>query len=189
MLSYTVREDQRSISTDEFVGSHVDVPRFLALCRKCPAWGRTWACPEFDFDPMEVWASRRWFHVLARTLSFTPDQPRRGFAGDSLRSQVMDLFTTEKRRLRHRIVVLRARHRDSVPLLAGSCDLCEHCARLDGQACIHPGQLIHSIESLGGDVGGLLHEYFGIDMEWSDGTSLPDSYHLVAGILSDAPQL
>ena len=189
MLAHTVRDARRTIGTPEFVERFVDVPRFLECCRACPAHGRTWACPEFDFDPMDVWRSRRWFHVIVRTLALTADQPRSGLDPDELRPQVMELFTAEKRRLRHRVVVLRARHEGSVPLLAGSCELCARCTRLDGRPCLHPGQLIHSVESIGGDVVGLVRELFGIEMGWSDGTSLPEAYHLVAGLLSDEPVL
>lgn len=189
MLDYTVRDEQRTIDTARCIERFVDVPRFLGYCRECPAYGRTWACPEFDFDPLEVWTSRRWFHVITRTISFTAGQRRNGFDPDELQPQVMSMFTREKRRLRHRVVVLRAAHPGSVPLLAGSCELCEHCTRLEGRPCIHPEQLMHSIESIGGDVVQLVRELFGIQMSWSDGTQLPDAYYLTVGLLSDEPTL
>ncbi|WP_316669346.1 DUF2284 domain-containing protein [uncultured Propionibacterium sp.] len=189
MLAHAVRDEQRAIGTAEFVERFVDVPRFLSYCRDCPAYGRTWACPEFDFDPLAVWRSRRWFHVITRTIAFTGERPGEGLGPDELRSRVMALFTAEKRRLRHRVVVLRASHPGSIPLLAGACELCERCSRLDGRSCVHPGQLIHSIESIGGDVVGLVRELFGIEMGWSDGSHLPDAYHLTVGLLSDEPAL
>ncbi|RLP12912.1 DUF2284 domain-containing protein [Propionibacterium australiense] len=189
MLDYAVHDEQRTIDTAQCIERFVDVPRFLEYCRGCPAHGRTWACPEFDFDPLGIWTSRQWFHVITRTITFGAEQRGRHVDPDDLRSQVIALFAREKRRLRHRLVVLRAGHPGAVPLLAGSCELCERCTRLDGRPCARPEHLMYSIESIGGDVVHLVRELFGIQMQWSDGTRLPEAYHLTVGLLSDEPVL
>ena len=48
-----VENFEARIGIDEYIEKYVDVPKFLAACKQCPYYGVTWACPPFDFDPIE----------------------------------------------------------------------------------------------------------------------------------------
>lgn len=189
MLRYVIREEHRSIRTEDYVRDFVDVPKFLEFCRACPRHDQTWACPEFDFDPLDIWASHRWFHLNARVMEFTPDQPRTGLSREELLDDVTTMFHREKRQAHRELVALHRRVAHSTPLSAGACELCEECTRAEGKPCRIPDQLFHSIESLGGDVSATMTRLFGHPVQWSDGTSLPDSYLLVTGLLCDSEHI
>ncbi len=185
MLRYTVREEHCRISTDDYLRDFVDVPRFLEFCRACSWYGRNWACPGLDFDPVAVWSSRDWLHLTAFWMEFSDDQPRTGLAPAQLISEVKAMYHHEKRRAHRRLMAMRTASPGSYPVGAGECDLCPTCTRERDHPCRIPDQLVHSIESLGGNVEATMRVLFGHAPEWSDGTSLPDRFALVIGLLCD----
>jgi len=185
MLRYTVRTEHGRIRTADFLRVFVDVPRHLAFCRRCSRQGSNWACPEFDFDPRAVWASRDWLHLTAYVMEFTEDQPRTGFDPDELMTEVQAMYHHQKRLAHRDLMALKAAVPDSTPIGAGECDLCAVCTRVDGQPCRIPHPLVPSIEALGGHVAATLSELFDLPSRWSDGTTLPDYYLVVVGMLAD----
>ncbi|WOP19346.1 DUF2284 domain-containing protein [Raineyella sp. LH-20] len=189
MLHYVVSETYRQVAVEEYLRDFVDVPRFHAFCRECPAYGRNWSCPPFDFDPVGVWARFRWLHLVAFRMEFTADQPRTDLDHDRLVSDVMAMFRREKRRAHRSMMALHRALPGSIPLGAGECGLCPTCTRRDGSPCRIPDQLVHSLESMGGDVDATMRVLFDQPTLWSDGTSLPDHYLLVVGLLCNQDEL
>jgi hypothetical protein len=185
MLRYTVRTEHGRIRTADFLRDFVDVPRHLAFCRRCCHHGGNWACPQFGFDPRAVWASRDWFHLTAHVMAFTEDQPRTGFNPDELKAEVQAMYHHQKRLAHRDLMALKAAVPGSTPIGAGECDLCAVCTRVDGQPCRIPDQLVHSIEALGGDVTATLSELLDLPSLWGEGSTLPDHYLLVVGLLAD----
>ena len=41
----------------EYLNNCVDVEKFLSCCKKCRNYGGIWSCPEFGFDPNDIWKS------------------------------------------------------------------------------------------------------------------------------------
>ena len=189
MLRYTVREEHRRIQAEDYLRSFVDVPRFHVFCRTCPCYDRNWACPEFDFDPLTVWSRYRWLHLTAFWIEFAPDQPRSGFEPSALIEDVLAMHRHEKRHAHRRLMSMRAASPDSFPLGVGECLLCTECTRSQGLPCRIPDQLVHSIESLGGDVEATMRVLFGHTLQWSDGRTLPDRYLHLIGLLCDRAEL
>jgi predicted metal-binding protein len=185
MLRYTVRTERGRIATADFLRNFVDVPRHLAFCRRCCHQGSNWACPEFDFDPRGVWASRDWLHLTAYVMAFTEDQPRTGFDPDELKAETQAMYHHQKRLAHRDLMALKAAVPESIPIGAGECDLCAVCTRADGLPCRIPDQLVHSIEALGGDVAATLNEVFDLPCLWSEDSTLPDYFLLVTGMLAD----
>lgn len=183
MLSYQVHELRRRVPVRDFVADYVDQPRFLELCRACPAHNRTWACPEFDFDPADVWKRFEWLHLVCFSMDFDDDQKRTGWDREELTHEVMDIFSTEKKRALRTMIALRNRTPGSQVLGAGACELCRICTRTQGRPCRLPQLLVHSLESMGADVESTSRQLFDHPIEWSDGTTLPDSYVLIMGLL------
>ena len=69
-------------------------------------------------------------------------------------------------------------------LLAGTCDQCEVCEKVQGHPCGRPELLRYSIEALGGDVEGCLQHYFHLPMLWGRDGKAPDYFVLVGGLLT-----
>ena len=73
---------------------------------------------------------------------------------------------------------------ESQMLLAGTCDQCETCEKVQGHPCGRPELLRYSIEALGGDVEGCLQHYFHLPMLWGRDGKAPDYFVLVGGLLT-----
>ena len=184
MLRYSVHDEHAVLPRDEFVERFVDVPTTLAACRACPNHGRTWVCPEFDFDPMDGWAKQPWVHVFCRTVTYDADQPRTGMTSDELIDEVMTMFKTEQQLAHDFLMELRDQHPGSIPLSGGSCAICPDCTREVGLPCRYPDLMVHPIEAIGGDVVGTMRDLFGITVTWSDGVTLEDKNYFVTALLS-----
>lgn len=189
MLRYVVHASTRRILAEDYLRDYVNVPKFRTFCQACRVYGTNWACPPFDFDPLDTWRGYRWLHLIAFRLCFTKDQPRTGLDHDQMITDVLEMFRFEKRRSHRYLMRLRAAVPGSQALAAGECRLCPVCTRSYGLPCRLPDQMMHSIEALGGDVEATMRVIFDDPVAWSDGTSLPDHYTLVAGLLADQAEL
>ena len=49
-LRHTAQDYTASLPAAEYIAVYRDARRFGACCRACPNYGRSWACPPFDFD-------------------------------------------------------------------------------------------------------------------------------------------
>jgi predicted metal-binding protein len=152
-------EYQASMPVKEYVENYVDVPKFLEACRHCPIYGKNWACPPFDFDPLDFWAQYKTMMVVCHRYDFEEK--------DDI-SDIQAVFYRLRRRLAKEMYALEAENPGSTSLLVGTCDICgvHNCARAIGKPCRHPKWMRHSLESIGGDVTKTVTELFGLDMSW-----------------------
>jgi predicted metal-binding protein len=67
----------------------------------------------------------------------------------------------------------------------GSCRLCKPCKCRMNQPCAHPETMTYSFESLGVDVGALIHEYFSKPLLWYKPGCLPEYTSVVCGLLTN----
>ena len=69
-----VENFEAHMSVDEYVEKYVDVPKFLKACQACPYYGVTWACPPFDFDPLEFWHRYKTIVIYCRKYIFEEEE-------------------------------------------------------------------------------------------------------------------
>ena len=174
-FQYTVRELTSDVPLAEYLQDCVDVPRFLAYCEVCPNFGNVWACPPYDFDPIDIWNRYTDLRLYARML--VPD-----FAGQKSKG-ALSALREEKDKFLEVLFKWETENPGSFALAAGSCSLCTSCGRPEGQPCKKPKELRYSIESLGGDVALTASRYFGYSLQWIQDGVLPDYLMLVGGLL------
>lgn len=151
-FQYHVREITAETSAEDFVTHFVHVEKFLPFCQQCGSYNTRWTCPPFDFDPMTIWRSCTGLRLYARILqSDTPEQPL---------DVAVAALKQEKRLYRQELQRWERETPGSQMLLAGTCDQCETCEKVQGHPCGRPELLRYSIEALGGDVEGCLQHYF-----------------------------
>lgn len=177
-LYYTVKELEAEVPLGEYLQTCVDVPKFLVFCRACPNYGGAWSCPPFDFDPMELWRRYGRMKLYARML--IPAEP-----GQEAQAAVRAL-QAEKDGYLERLLQMEAAAPGSLALAAGSCTLCNPCARKEGRPCQRPERMRYSIEALGGDVGRTASQYLGRDLQWIRAGVVPDYLMLVGALLLPA---
>lgn len=74
-LDYTARDYTASLPVADFIARFRDAERIAGYCRACPNYGRSWACPPFDFDLEEYLSGYATALIVARRSP----RPARGF--------------------------------------------------------------------------------------------------------------
>ena len=174
---YSVERFSALCDAGDFTASCVDVPKFLGFCRECPNYGNNWMCPPFDFDPMTIWSSCG--KIRLTVVRIKPE----GESAASAEERALKIIGAEKRKLLLELLDEEKRIRGGVSCSAGSCDLCEKCARTEGKPCRNPQMARHSIESLGADVSIALKKYLGLEISWIKEGKMPEYLTLAAALL------
>lgn len=171
---YTVERREAEVSVTDYLREFVDVPKFLGFCQECENFGRRWACPPFDFDPMDVWKKYRTLHIAAKII--TP-------GGNAAQGEMKNVLLAEKSAFFEELLSLEGTNPGSLALSAGTCDLCEDCTRPQGGPCRYPEKLRWSLEALGGDVCKTAEIMLKTPLLWEQNGRLPAYYTLVGGLL------
>lgn len=143
-----------TIETGTFVSRYRDRERIQELCRSCPGYARTWACPPFAEDPFA--AAGRYRYASLILLTAVTDNAGLAAMRDRLAGKL-----EEAERL-YGGLSFRA---------AGGCTLCAGCTRPDGLPCRFPERLRYSPEALGFDLCAAAADLFGYKVRWSDDDS------------------
>lgn len=166
---------EAEVKVAEYLQECVDPERFLAYCRECGNYGKRWSCPPLDFDPLELWRRYATLHLTARVMITEKNM---------VLDDLMAGFQKEKQALLAELLKRERRTPGSRVLSAGTCLLCEHCRREQGEPCRALGQMRYSIEALGGDVAKTAEQYFHKSLQWIRDGQTPEYLVLVGGLLT-----
>lgn len=56
-MNYTLERFETETDIDSYLKGYVDIENFLECCKECPNYGNRWACPPYDFDPIDIWSA------------------------------------------------------------------------------------------------------------------------------------
>lgn len=171
------------VDMDRFISDFTDVKRFLACCGECPSFGRTWACPPYDFDPMNVWRSYKSILIYARKVTVPVEMRSRTYSKEELSRVMEELIAPVKKALEDELRGMEKAEPGSLALSAGGCDHCEVCMRGKGLPCVKPELMRCSVESLGGNVVKCITELLEEKVVWAENGSLPEHFILLGGLL------
>lgn len=175
--TYAYRADDftATLPVAEYMARFRDVPRFLDCCRQCRNFGKSWACPPYDFDvdrTMDGYESA--FFVAVR---ITPaERIPIGEAGA--------LLLPERKRLERRLLELEKESGGRMFGFTGVCSFCPEgtCTRPSGEPCRHPELVRPSLEACGFNVAQTSEELLGLPMVWSNDGFVP-AYLVLVGCL------
>ena len=171
------------VRLEEYVKGYVDVERFEACCARCRGWGRTWACPPYDFDPMEIWKSYGSILLYAKKVTLPDEAVDEEHSGEELARIYNELLAPVKRELLGELFTLERETPGSLALSAGGCDICSTCTRGEGLPCRAPDRMRYSVESIGGDVLKSIRDFMDEEVLWAENGHLPRHYILLGGLL------
>lgn len=180
---YTSRDYTVSLPADEYIAVYRDARRFAACCRACPNYGRSWACPPFDFNMEEYLAGYRTALIIATKI--TPLQ-----AGLRI-SETERLLRPERVRHERMLLEMEQRYDGRAFAYAGRCLYCPegNCSRLEGKPCRHPEWVRPSLEACGFDLCRTAEELMGIPLLWGQDDRMPDYLTLVSGFFHNAEKI
>ena len=171
--NYTIEVKTAKVPVSEYVRECIDVEMFLAFCKACPNYNKRWCCPDFDFNPMDIWNKYDELELVCWVIY--PDK-------SMTMAEAAEVLDFEKNRMQAEL--LSKEDENSYALPAGSCTKCAVCEKEKGGKCIHPEWMRHSIEALGGDVIKTAEKYLGMKILWSTDGSVPEYLMPVGGMLT-----
>jgi len=180
---YKIKTYQKEVSLSDYMASCVDIPKFMAYCRRCPNYKKNWACPPFSFSPEDLWMHYQTVLLCAKKIILPPEMTDRAYEKEELQETCAHLLVPIKQALLSELMALEAKTPDSLVLSMGSCSACIECTRLSKQPCRCPDLCRHSIESLGGDVTKSIEHYFEEKLIWPEEGKLPSYFFLLGGLL------
>ncbi len=167
---------EKTVKVRDYIENYVNVEEFLEYCKACKNYEKIWACPSYDFNPIDYWKKYETLYIIGKKIY------SEGINDDATWHEI---YLTEKHNLSQELYAKEKEKPGSVSLCAGSCDLCieSGCTRSSGKACRYPDKMRYSIESLGGNVGLTASKLLGIELQWMKENSIPDYFVLIAGLL------
>ena len=174
---------ERELPCSEYFEGYVDIERFAACCVQCGGYGRTWACPPYDFDPASIWKSHQSVLIRAKKVLIPEEDRAKRMTNEELNRYSHELLLPVKRELMDELYAMEAEAQGSLALSAGGCDICSQCTRPEGGACRFPEKLRFSVESLGGDVILTCQRLLGEEVLWAENGMLPDHFLIVGALL------
>lgn len=179
-LRHTAQDYTASLSAAEYIAVYRDARRFGACCRACPNYGRSWACPPFDFDMDDYLSGYRTALIIATKI--TP------VSRDLPLSEAERLLRPERQWHERLLLDLEARYGGRAFAYAGTCLYCPKgsCTRPEGLPCRHPERVRPSLEACGFDLCRTTESLMGIPLRWSTDGRLPEYLTLVSGFFHNA---
>lgn len=177
---YSVEVSVRETDMEGYMARFRDCDKFMGFCRECPMFGRSWACPPFDFDAEALLG--RYARVSFLAARFEP------LAAGVETEDFRDMILPDCGAIERFLLEAERRSGGRAFINIGRCRLCGDtvCRRSRGEACLHPDKVRPSLEAYGFDVGRTLTVLFGIDLKWSSDGTVPGYMVLVTGLFHDA---
>lgn len=179
-LRHTAQDYTVSLPAAEYIAVYRDARRFGACCRACPNYGRSWACPPFDFDMDDYLSGYRTALIIATKI--TP------VSRDLPLSEAERLLRPERQWHERLLLDLEARYGGRAFAYTGTCLYCPKgsCTRPEGLPCRHPERVRPSLEACGFDLCRTTESLMGIPLRWSTDGRLPEYLTLVGGFFHNA---
>lgn len=171
---YRITRHEADISIDELIEKYFDYPATHEKCKACSGYAGTWACPPFDFDPEDFLRQFTNFRLIVDKIDNSKA---------SSVDEAQEWLFAEKERYDKEMRDMEALYPGSYGMAAQECQACKKCARLSNHPCVHPEIMRYALEALGCFPVQMVKDKLGFDILWSDGTSIPEYYLLVAGVL------
>lgn len=178
-LSYTTDEQTATLSVSTCIARYRDAERIAGYCRQCPQYGRSWGCPPFDFD-VDQYLTRHTTALIVATRIY-PDE------ADIPLAEALNFLQPERRRIERKLLEMERRYGGRSYAYAGRCLYCpaDSCTRPSGLPCRHPEWVRPSLEACGFDLGQMVTDLFGFELQWGRNGVLPSYLTLVCGFFHD----
>ena len=177
---------QTDIPIEEYLKECIDVATFLEYCKECSNYGKLWCCPPYNFDvEEEYWKKYRTIRIMGRKLYLPKKLTSQTYEKNAEWKVTEEFLNPYKEELEQEILIEEQQNPGSVSLSSGACLHCKKagCTRLSGKPCRFPDKMRYSIESLGGNVGKTITQYFHQELLWVEEGKLPEYFMLIYGLL------
>lgn len=185
-MNYTLSNKLAYIPTAEYVEKYRDVERFIGFCKTCHTFGKSWACPPFNYDSKDILDKYEHSYVIGTQVIFSDE-----FIERSKNKEINALSQSIMRDVRasfdHKLLDIEKKYPTSKVLFAGNCHWCPNhvCTRTLDQPCRYPELIRPSLEAYGFDISKTTSDLLKLELKWGKNGMLPPYFILVSGILSN----
>lgn len=173
----------REVTIEELKKKYYDKEKYQGYCRECNSYNKKHSCPPFSEEEDYMLDNYNYIHIVVAKLEYSKDEIEMHKGSDKTYEYTKKTFFPVKNYIHERMIKLEGQYENAYYSAMGSCALCEVCEKVEGKDCRYPDKMRISLEAWGYDIGGMLKDYFDIDIKWaSDG--LPEYYSLLGGIAS-----
>lgn len=182
---YRVQVRVETVKVSEWLEKYCCPERFLPLCKECPEYGNNWSCPPEVPDAASFVGNYRYAQVIGLKVIYEEWVRREAVLSPKREEQLRgQTYGEAKKKLLYALLALEKEVPGSLTIMVGKCELCQRCARLDGEKCRHPERMRYSYSGLGFDLGRVAEEILGMPLLWQSG-GLPEYNVAVAAFLHD----
>lgn len=173
---YILRLLCKDLEFKQYLHEFRDKAKFLALCKECPNYEKSWSCPPFIFDAEELLNQYSRIHIIVS--QFTPT--RCGFSMNDFRAKIKP----ECIELENKLLSAEPDLNGHVFATIGKCLYCgeQECRRVFNQPCLHPDKVRPSLEAYGFDLSRTVKDLFGIELKWGSSNDMPEYLVFVTGM-------
>ena len=180
---YRIQVRVETVNVSEWREKYCAPEKFLPLCKECPEHGKNWSCPPGVPDVKAFVRDYRYAQVIGLKVIYDEWVRQEAALSPGREEQLrQQTYGVAKKQLLHALQALEKAVPGSVTIMAGKCEICQRCARLDGANCRHPEMMRYSYSGLGFDLGRIAEEILQMPLLWQNG-GLPEYYVAVAAFL------
>lgn len=183
--NYTIEHHVKRIDTATYIERFYKPHEFILLCKSCPRYSQSWACPPFDYNPLSIITKYPYLNIIVSKVNFSPhfiDKHRDTSTSNEILDQVM---IDVRKVIDKRLMELEEAHTASLALFAGRCLLCPSgCTRKKDQPCRYPSKIRPSLEAYGFDLAKTIQSLFNLSFQWSKQGKIPPYLCLISGFLT-----
>lgn len=180
--------DVRRIDPETMLSRYCFPGKFLPLCRSCPDYARDWSCPPGTVRAASFFPQYRSVYVVGMKVTYSAEERREALDPDLTDPVRQATYGRAKAVLRETMLALEEAYPGSLTIMAGRCEVCTHCSRELGVACVCPEKKRISFSALEFDLSKLTDELLHEKLLWCS-QGLPEYDMAIAAFLTNAPDL
>lgn len=156
---------EKTILTSELIDQYLALNKCMQACLACKNYNTIWACPPFDFDPLQKIRKHKYASILARRIDLPGNLPL---------ADAASFIEPAKQEIERELLDREKRLGGFSCGLGGGCKLCSPCLRTLGAPCAHPDKVRPELEAFGFDIAPIIASLFGLEFAWGkDGLAPP----------------
>lgn len=187
-MDYTLQYFSSIVDTQSYINGYCRPKEFIKYCQECNKYNSCWACPPFDYNPLDLLKQYQYINIIGTKVLFTQEYLKKNCDANKNIEILNSTMTAVRSIIDKKLMSLEQKTPHSLALFAGTCHLCpkEGCTRPQNISCRHPQSIRPSLEAYGFDITKTTNELLQLNLLWGKNGLLPQYLILVSGLLSDA---
>lgn len=182
---YRVQVKVETVKVSDWLEKYCCPEKFLPLCKDCPEYGKNWSCPPGVPEVTSIVKKYRYAQIIGLKVIYDEWVRQEAALSPEREEQLrQQTYGQAKKKMLAALLALEKEVPGAMTIMAGKCEVCQQCARLNGEPCRHPEKMRYSYSGLGFDLGRIAAEILEMPLLWQNG-GLPEYNVAVAAFLHD----